>query len=93
MKVINLSLGYLPDGPGDGTSPYGDSPLRTIDAAVSHGITWVTAGGNAATTTWYGTFSDTDGDGNHNFTPTDEGNTFEVPGGGDVTIHMRWDDS
>ena len=93
VTVINLSLGYAPDGPGDGTSPFSDSPLRTIDAAVSSGITWVTAAGNVARTSWYGRFSDTDGDGSHNFTPRDEGNTFAVNEGDLVTLFLRWDDA
>ena len=93
VTVINLSLGYAPDGPGDGTSPFSDSPLRTIDAAVSSGSTWVTAGGNAARTSWYGRFSDTDGDGSHNFTPRDEGNTFAVNEGDLVSLFLRWDDA
>ena len=93
VTVINLSLGYAPDGPGDGTSPFSDSPLRTIDAAVSSGSTWVTAGGNVARTSWYGRFSDTDGDGSHNFTPRDEGNTFAVNEGDLVSLFLRWDDA
>ena len=47
VQVINMSLSLDPvDGPGDGTSPSSDSPLKTIDAAVSGGITWVNSGGN-----------------------------------------------
>ena len=79
VRVINMSLGWIVDGPGDGTSPFSDSPLKTIDAAVSSGITWVNAAGNSAGNTWYGTFSDPDGNGWHNFTPQDVGNTFFLP--------------
>ena len=92
VQVINLSLGYLPDGPGDGTSPFSDSPLRTIDAAVSAGITWVTAAGNNARNVWYGVFSDTDGDGAHNFAGADQGNAFVLSEGGRVRAFLRWDD-
>ena len=31
VLVINESLRWLFDGPGDGTSPFGDSPLNTVD--------------------------------------------------------------
>ena len=99
VQVINVSLGYVVDGPGDGTSPSNVSPLKTIDAAVSRGITWVNAGGNSARNVWHGTFSDPDGDGNHNFTPRYERNTFflpydaDSPRGSSVTAFMRWDDS
>ena len=99
VQVVNMSLGWLADGPGDGTSPSDVSPLKTIDAAVSSGIVWVNAGGNSAKNVWYGTFSDPDGDRVHNFTPQDVGNTFFLPYDPDsprrssVTAFMRWDDS
>ena len=99
VQVINMSLGFIVDGPGNGTSPSNVSPLKTIDASVSSGITWVNAGGNSARNVWYGTFSDPDGNGSHNFTPRDEGNTFylpfdeDSPSGSRVTAFMRWDDS
>ena len=93
VKVINYSLGDIVDGPGDGTSPFSNSPLKTIDVAVSRGITWVTAGGNNAQKVWYGTFSDPNGNGSHNFAPRDEGNTFRLDEGERVKAFMRWDDS
>ena len=99
VQVINMSLSWIVDGPADGMSPFSDSPLKTIDAAVSSGIAWVNSGGNSARNVWYGTFSDTDGDGSHNFTPRDEGNTFFLPFDADdarasrVSAFMRWDDS
>lgn len=92
VQVINHSLGAVVDGPGDGTSPFSDSPLRTVDAAVAAGITWVNAAGNSARMVWYGPFSDPNNNGIHNFAPTDEGNTFEVSEGGRVIAFMRWDD-
>lgn len=93
VRVINLSLGYGPDGPGDGTSPYSNSPLNVIDFAISRGITWVTAGGNHARNVWYGTFSDPDADGNHNFKPLDEVNGFYLDEGSTFSAFLRWDDS
>jgi len=93
VQVVNLSLGYGPDGPGDGTSPHGNSPLNIIDFAISRGITWVTAGGNSARKTWYGAFADTDSDGWHNFTERYEGNTFTVSKAEEVIAFVRWDDS
>ena len=99
VKVINHSVVYSPYGPGDGTSPISNSPLKTVDAAVNQGIMWSNSVGNGAREVWYGTFSDTDGDGYHNFTPRDEGNSFFLPFDEDsprrsrVTAFMRWDDS
>ena len=91
VKVINVSLGYPPDGPGDGTSPFSNSPLRTVDAAVSAGITWVTGAGNDARHVWHGAFSDPDNDRFHNFVPADESNTFYIFEGERVSAFMRWD--
>ena len=99
VQVINMSLGWIADGPGDGTSPSGVSPLKTVDVAVSNGITWANSAGNSARNAWYGAFWDPDGDGAHNFTARDEGNTFFLPYDPDspsrsrVTAFMRWDDS
>ena len=92
VKVINYSVGKVVDGPGDGTSPFSDSPLWTIDAAVAGGTIWVTAGGNSAQEVWYGTFSDLDNNGIHNFAPRDEGNTFRMREGDQPVFFMRWDD-
>ena len=97
VQVINMSLGWSFDGPGNGTSPDADSPLNTIDAAVSSGITWVNAAGNSATTTWYGRFSDPDGNGFHNFAPPNvasnwfrlQSSSYDVP---DLRAFLRWDD-
>ena len=92
VQVINVSLGYPYDGPGDGTSPDSNSPLNTIDFAVSQGITWINAAGNSAGRVWYGRFSDHDGDGVHNFAPNDVGNTFILQEGDQPSFVMRWDD-
>ena len=93
VDTINYSLGEIWSGPGDGTSPYSDSPLRTVDAAVAGGITWVNAAGNSATETWFGNFSDPDGNGYHNFTENDNCNTFDVEEGNPyVLAFLRWDD-
>ena len=93
VDTINYSIGEIWSGPGDGTSPYSDSPLRTVDAAVAGGITWVNAAGNSATETWFGNFSDPDGNGYHNFTENDNCNTFDVEEGNPyVLAFLRWDD-
>ena len=63
VEVINGSIRRFFDGPGDGTSPYSDSPLNVLDRAVNAGIVWINSAGNDARTTWYGTPTDTDGDG------------------------------
>lgn len=99
VHVINHSISGIYQGPGDGTSYFSNGMIRSLDAGVSGGIAWINSGGNSAQNVWYGTFNDPDGDGSHNFTPRDEGNTFFLPFDRDsarasrVTAFMRWDDS
>ena len=93
VQIINVSLGYPYDGPGDGTSPDSDSPLRTIDAAVSNGITWINSGGNDAQNAWYGTFRDPTNEGIHHWSDRDLGNAFALHEGETFAIFMRWDDN
>ena len=93
VDVINVSLGWDWDGPGNGTSPYTYSPLRSVDAAVSGGAVWTGAAGNDARYTWFGAFTSHDSDEWLNFSPTDEGNTISLEAGKPVKIQLRWDDS
>ena len=54
VSVINTSLVWTFDGPGDGTSPFSFSPLKAVDRAVDGGVVWVTSAGNDAQGTWFG---------------------------------------
>ena len=67
VDVINVSLGWTFDGPGDGTAYYSNAPLDSVDAAVRGGIIWVNSAGNSARDSWYGAFEDSDSDGIHQF--------------------------
>ena len=93
VSVINHSVGWTFDGPGDGASPYSNSPLNAVDRAVDGGILWVNAAGNTAQDTWFGGYSDSDGDGLIEWDGSDEFNTIR-PGGGacNVTAQLRWED-
>ena len=96
VDVINHSVGWPFDGPGDGTSPYSWSPLSTVDGAVDEEIVWVNAAGNDARTTWFGSPSDADGDGAIEFAMDDEKYDFDLfcdrpPCA--LTVQLRWDDS
>ena len=48
VQVINHSVGWTWDGPGDGTSPFGNSTLGAVDLAVAGGAIWVNSAGNSA---------------------------------------------
>jgi hypothetical protein len=93
VTVINRSMGVSYQGPGDGTSPFSNSIFATIDAAVSGGALFANSAGNSGHVTWYGAFSDTDTDGFHNFSGTDETNNINLVAGQTVFVELRWDDS
>ena len=93
VAVINHSVGWIWDGPGDGTSPFGDSPLNTVDLAVAGGTIWVNAAGNSALSSWFGAYSDADSDGFLEFTSTVEVNSVELAAGETLRAQARWDDS
>ena len=97
-SVINTSLAFGFDGPGDGTSPFSDSPLKAVDRAVAAGVAWVTAAGNYNQTTWYSdtTTIYTVRDLNVDFVAFDGADDIsnELIGlGGDVSVDLRWDDN
>lgn len=92
VSVINYSIGWLWDGPGDGTSPFSDSPLRTVDEAIGSGVTWVNSAGNYGESTWFGPFIDNDLDGFTEFANGDEGNSVYLYQGQRIMIQARWSD-
>jgi len=60
--------------------------------AQSHGILWGNAAGNATQQHYQHSFSDTDGDGWHEFSSGgDESNSFAADPWNDVTIFLTWD--
>ena len=93
VSVINRSVGGLLDGPGDGTSPFSNSPLRTVDQAVSRNIIWVNSAGNDAQTSWLGTAQDTNGNRWLSFSGPDETNGTHLPAGHEIRVQLRWNDS
>ena len=96
VDVINMSLAWGFDGPGDGTSYYSNAPLKSVDAAVTGGIIWVNAAGNSARDSWYGAFEDSDSDGVHEFNASgNECNrvTIDLDPLEGFTAQLRWADS
>ena len=93
VLVINESRRWPFDGPGDGTSPFSNSPLNTVDRAVDGGAVWVNAAGNLARTTWFGDYVDTDGDDFVSFAePEVEVVRLDVKEGERVVVQLRWED-
>ena len=94
VTVINHSVSWIWDGPGDGTSPFSDSPVKTVDTSVNGGAIWVNSAGNAAQGNWYGVYKDADGDGFIEFTAgSSEVNSVQLSAGEKLIAQARWDDS
>ena len=91
VDVINFSASWEWDGPGDGTSPDTDSPLRNVNTAVTGGAIWVNSAGNEATSTWFGEFSNPDLDGWLNFTRNAELNQISLAAGELFWGQLRWE--
>ncbi len=88
INVINASWGYPCGGPLDGTGWTNALVKRAADA----GILWVNAAGNFAQRHWSGTFSDTNNNGWHNFSPTEDANVVYMASGDEIETCMEWDD-
>ena len=92
VKIINISLGFAYQGPGDGTSP-ANSVYSVLDAAVKGGALWVNAAGNAGEDGWTGTWKDEDHNGVLEFSGMDEGNSVVLAGGEPIVVSLRWNDA
>ena len=90
VDVITTSVHWLWDGPGNGTSPYTDSPLRSINTGVSGGSVFTVAAGNEARATWLGSFSDPDNDGELDFVTGDECNSVSLSANERFVSQLRW---
>ena len=93
VDVISTSLGTSWEGPGDGESPYMDAWISQVDRAVEAGIFVAVASGNSDTTSWFGTFRDSDSDNVMEWNDSgDECNELQVTSGV-FDIRVRWEDS
>ena len=93
VDVITTSVHWLWDGPGNGTSPYTDSPLRSINTGVSGGSVFTVAAGNEARATWFGSFSNPDGDDFLDFVSGDECNSVSLTSGEKYIAQLRWNET
>ena len=95
VEVIVRSVVNFFDGPGDGTSPFSNSPLGTVDRAVAGGVLWVNSAGNNARTTWFSRapFFDQDRAGLMEFAAGDFLNNVTLQAEDLIRVQLRWDDS
>ena len=93
VAVINQSLSWTFDGPGDGTSPRSNSLLQTVDLAVDRDITWVNSAGNRARVAWFGGYEDPDRDGTISFAGSSNDEVLGIPVQecGHYTVQLRWE--
>ena len=96
VKVINHSVVYPWDGPGDGnsteTTPERYSPLLSADDAIANGALWVNAAGNSGESSWFS--RDPVWRDNHLVfnpaIPTNACNYVTLRASGNYDIQMRW---
>ena len=91
VKIINVSLGFAYEGPGDGTGPAG-TMYGVVDQAVKGGALWVNAAGNSGEDGWVGPWQDADGNDLLDFAPGDEGNAIALQAGDGMLVSLRWND-
>lgn len=88
VDVVSFSVGYIHNGPGDGTGLVNSIVGRAADA----GIVWAVAAGNWAEQHWGGFFRDFDGDRVHEFA-SGQRVSHQFDAGDLVTVSLRWDDT
>ena len=91
VQVIVVSLGFEWSGPGDGTSPFSNSPVNTVNYAAEQDILWVNGAGNESWSMWLGEFEDSDSDGWHEVQDGDECNSVYMADGLPVWGSIRWE--
>src|SRR6185312_4144275 len=89
VSIITTSLGFYGDYPTDGSSEL----AQAVDAAKAAGVVFVKSAGNFADKHYGATFTDTDGDGFHDFSGGTTKNGMTVRLTGDpFEIFLNWDD-
>ncbi|MEX2032252.1 MAG: S8 family serine peptidase, partial [Dehalococcoidia bacterium] len=87
VRVVSFSLGYIHNGPGDGTGPVNE----IVSRGVAAGQTWSVASGNWAQQHWIGPFTDQDNDSIHEFGSV-ETNQHMFTAGDLISVSLRWDE-
>jgi Subtilase family len=88
INIISYSVAWTNAGDGRGVGPI-DEDVKKFDNA---GGKWFSASGNDALMHWTGTFTDTNGNGFHNFLPGDEILQIYVSAYYYTGFFLNWDD-
>lgn len=86
VRIISHSANGLV-GPMDGSG----SQVQVVNDAVARGVVWVNSSGNYATEHYRGQYTDTDGDGRHEFADGQETMGYRPPDH-DAVIILNWYD-
>ena len=89
IKIINLSLVVTNTNFYDGEC-WSSNPVCTANSAYANNILWVTAAGNEANRHYEATFSDTDNDGLHNVSGSDETLNIVAAAGDSIHVNLTW---
>ncbi|MGE3271191.1 MAG: S8 family serine peptidase [Chloroflexota bacterium] len=90
ISILVMSLSWYNTSRGDGSGSL-SSPNAVVYDARSNGILWVNSAGNRAQQHYSAFFNDSDANLNHNYTPTDNGNTVFLTSGQRYCFFLRWD--
>ena len=92
VDVIQAGSSWFWEGPGDGSTPFSNGALRSVDTAVTGGGIWINAAGNQAKSTWFGSPDRSLFD-FHRFDGTNFRNYVNLKGGKTFVVQLRWDDT
>ncbi|MDI6712342.1 MAG: cell wall-binding repeat-containing protein [Anaerosomatales bacterium] len=89
VDVINMSLAWFGDGPGNGTGIVNGIVSNT----VSNGVFWANSAGNYRENHWSGNFVDTNANGWLEWATGVEVQWFTANAGEPIVAYLIWDDS
>lgn len=89
VGVVSYSIGYIHNGPGDGTGSVNSVVSRSLGGQMA----WAVASGNWAQQHWAGTFRDDNRDAIHEFRPGVQQIGHYFNGGDLISLSLRWDDT
>lgn len=93
VQVINYSAATPWEGPGDGTSPFSDGQIASVNQAIANGAVFVTSAGNEGLSTFYGPFTDANNDQVMEFTGAVNCNPIFLTAGSLLYLQLRWNDT